>query len=56
LLDTTCTYNSNLHVSCPCNSVSYLGHSKNVRWWWWWSTANKQGCTEQPPLKISTYS
>jgi len=22
----------------PCNSVNYLGHSKNVSccWWWWW--------------------
>ena len=20
--------------SGPCNSVSYLGHSKNVSWWW----------------------
>jgi len=18
-----------------CNSVNYLGHSKNVNWWWW---------------------
>jgi len=23
----------------PCNSVNYLGHSKNVSWWWWWSPA-----------------
>ena len=22
--------------SGPCNSVNYLGHSKNVSWWWWW--------------------
>ena len=25
-----------LQNSGPCNSVNYLGHSKNVSWWWWW--------------------
>jgi len=25
-----------LQYSGPCNSVNYLGHSKNISWWWWW--------------------
>ena len=37
--------NERSDFSGPCNSVNYLGHSKNLswwRWWWWWWTAGKR--------------
>jgi len=33
-----------LSYSGPCNSVSYLGHSKNVSWWWWWWWTEQMCC------------
>jgi len=32
---------SSHQYSGPCNSVNYLGHSKNIIWWWWWGWWSK---------------